>query len=531
MFILLVSCLISLVYNRSILWWKHTLNFSIYTFMIAGASLTFKLFGGITGQFDIDNLAAYSLALAVYFTINVLFVGIYYYLMYKGTLYEFVKNILQDTIFAYMGTLLLSIVLVLLINGSRSFGLFLFLAIGMLLSHAFRQLFRMYYEMSEKANLDQRTGLYSHSFFEEKLDEFIRQSNESGPPISLVMLDVDDFKKYNDEFGHPQGDRLLGFIGKMIKEACEPKGFFAARYGGEEFSIIMPGFAIGEAKSFMDALRKKTNDTPFDGVDVFPHGCVSFSAGIVEIRQESFDKSQWIDWADRALYMAKSKGKNTVVLFGDEVHLPRSLEQDINELEQQIRIFLSKDVYTYKHSKRVFSYAVDMADILGLNEEDRRLLVLGALVHDVGKLEIPRDILNKKTRLSQEEWEIVKKHVLWGKEFMLVSEKFKDLVPLVELHHERYDGKGYPHGLKGTAIPRLARLLCVIDSFDAMTTERPYQKTKSYREAIEELRACRGTQFDPLLADHFIGYIETKLVHIDSARLAASEAAASTDEA
>ncbi|MFC5405771.1 diguanylate cyclase [Cohnella soli] len=526
MFILVVSCLISLLYNRTIAWWKHTLNFSIYTFMIAGASIAFKLFGGATGEFDIHNLFAYSTALAVYFTLNVLFVGIYYYLMYKGTLYDFVKNILQDTIFAYMGTLLLSIVLVLLINGSQSFGLFLFLAIGMLLSHAFRQLFRMYNAMSEKANLDQRTGLFSHSYFEEKLDEYMAHAKEKETALSLVMLDVDDFKKYNDEFGHPQGDRLLGFIGSLIKEACEPKGMFAARYGGEEFAIIMPGVASAEAKLFMDALRKKTNDTPFEGVDIFPHGCVSFSAGVIEIRQESYDKSQWIDWADRALYMAKSKGKNTVVLFGDEEHLPRSLEQDINELEQHVRIFLSKDVYTYKHTKRVFSYAVDMADILGLNEEDRRLLVLGALAHDVGKLEIPRDILNKKTRLTQEEWEIVKKHVLWGKEFMLVSEKFKDLGPLVELHHERYDGTGYPQGLKGSAIPRLARLLCVIDSFDAMTTERPYQKTKSYREAIEELRACRGSQFDPTLTDYFIGYIESKLVHLDSVRLADSEAAA-----
>ena len=229
-----------------------------------------------------------------------------------------------------------------------------------------------------------------------------------------------------------------------------------------------------------------------------------------------------------ALYR-KSKGKNTVSVFGEEYHLPQSLEQDINELEQHIKIFLSKDVYTFKHSKRVFSYAVDMADVLRLSVEERRLFVLGALVHDIGKLEIPRDILNKKTKLTLEEWEIVKKHVLWGKEFMLVTDKYKDLVPLVELHHERFDGKGYPLGLTGIEIPRLARMLCIIDSFDAMTTERPYQNTKSYEEALEELRQCRGTQFDPELTNHFIHYIESKLLPVQSQALAAKEAAASSE--
>ncbi|WP_370636250.1 diguanylate cyclase domain-containing protein [Cohnella sp. CFH 77786] len=369
----------------------------------------------------------------------------------------------------------------------------------------------MYNAVSEKANTDQRTGLYSHSYFEEKLDEYIAQAREQALPLSLVMIDLDDFKKYNDAFGHPQGDRLLGFFGQQIKSECEPKEFFAARFGGEEFSIIMPGLTQDKAKAFVDSLRKKINDTPFEGVEIFPHGCVSFSAGILELNKETHDKSQLIDWADQALYAAKAKGKNTVLIYGEDSRLPISLENDIHELEQQLKIFLSKDVYTFKHSKRVYSYAVEMAEVLKLGESDRRLLVLGALIHDIGKLEIPRDILNKKSKLTREEWEIVKKHVLWGKEIVLVTGKFKDLVPLVELHHERYDGAGYPHGYKGEEIPRLARMLCIIDSFDAMTTERPYQETKSFMDALLEIRRCSGSQFDPELADQFIRYMEGKL--------------------
>jgi diguanylate cyclase (GGDEF)-like protein/putative nucleotidyltransferase with HDIG domain len=379
-----------------------------------------------------------------------------------------------------------------------------------LLSHAFQKLFLMYSQMSEKANTDQRTGLFSHSFFEEKLDEYIKTARENNVPLSLALLDLDDFKKYNDAYGHPQGDRLLGFFGQIVKEECESNRFFAARYGGEEFAVIMPSFTKEKAYAFIDGLRKKTNDTPFEGVDVFPHGCISFSAGVLEVNRESFDKSQLVGWADRALYVAKSKGKNAVFIYGEVSNLPQRLEHDINEIEQQIKFFLSKDVYTFKHSKRVFSYAVDMAEDLNLNEEDRRLLVLGALIHDIGKLEIPRDILNKKTQLSNEEWEIVKKHVIWGKEIIMATNRYQDLAPLVELHHERFDGKGYPHGLKENEIPRLVRLLCIIDSFDAMTTERPYQATKSFQEALQELKRCSGTQFDPELVGPFIQYIESK---------------------
>ncbi|RED51896.1 bifunctional diguanylate cyclase/phosphohydrolase [Cohnella lupini] len=511
LFVLILSSIVKILYDRSMKWWKHPLNFAIYTIMITGAATSFELLGGKVGLFDIYQFHAYIISLVIYFFLNVSLVGVYYFLLYKGVLFEIIKSFLKDVVFAYLSTLLLSIVLVILINSSNTFGLFLFLVIGMLLSHAFRQLFKMYNEMSEKANTDQRTRLYSHSYFEEKLDEYMDQAKEKDSPLSLAMIDLDDFKKYNDAYGHPQGDRLLSFFGQLIKEACEPLDLFAARYGGEEFTIIMPGFENAAAKSFIDKLRKKTNDTWFEGVDVLPHGCISFSAGVIAIHKDTYDKSQLIDWADKALYTAKSKGKNTVCIYGEESELPQSLEQDINEIEQHIKIFLSKDVYTFKHSKRVFSYAVDMADVLALNEIDRRLLVLGALIHDIGKLEIPRDILNKKTKLTNEEWEIVKKHVQWGKEIVSVTEKFKDLVPLVELHHERYDGKGYPYELKNVEIPYLARVLCIIDSFDAMTTERPYQRTKSFLEALEELRSCAGTQFDPEIVDYFIQYIESKL--------------------
>jgi diguanylate cyclase (GGDEF)-like protein len=513
MLILLISSVIKFIYDRKTSWWKQLLNFTMYVIMVFCASHVYRLFGGTLGPFDVNHFYSYMVCLAVYFLINASIVGLYYYILFQKTFYVFIRHVFKDTLFAYINTLLLSVVLVVLINDSKTVGLFLFLAIGLLISHAFRKLFNLYNSISEKANTDQRTGLYSHSYFEEKLNEYLKSAREQKQPLSLVMVDLDDFKKYNDAFGHPQGDKLLGFFGQLVKSQCEPKGLFAARYGGEEFAIIMPGYPKDQARAFIDQFRKQVNDTPFEGVEVFPHGCVSFSAGIIEINRETFDKSQLIEWADRALYAAKAKGKNTVFIYGEESRQPLLLRHDIHELEQQLKIFLYKDVYTYKHSKRVFAYAMEMAEYLDLRSDDRRQLVLGALIHDIGKLEIPRDILNKKSKLTGDEWEIVKKHVLWGREIISVTPKFKDLVPMVEFHHERYDGQGYPNGLKGEEIPKLARLLSIIDSFDAMTTERPYQDTKTFNEALQEIRRCAGTQFDPELADQFIVYMQGKLEH------------------
>jgi diguanylate cyclase (GGDEF)-like protein len=510
--ILMINCLVFYFFDRGTRWWKHLTNFSIYTIMICMSSFTFSLFGGQPGPVVNDKLTAYLLTLAVYFISNTLLIGLYYYILYKGTLYETIKDIIKDSFIVYLCTLVLSLVLAVLVVHNRFLGLILFLCLSILLCQSFKRLFSMYRSIEERANTDQRTGLFNHSYFEEALEQEIQKSRTAGTALSLAMIDLDDFKKYNDHFGHLQGDKLIAFFGETLKSESLKSGMIAARYGGEEFTLLMPGYDSQQAWVYIDQLRKKLNNSRFDGVEIFPLGCLAFSAGVAPCSSDIHDKSQLVDQADQALYYSKRQGKNTVHIYGAHSPLEQEIDfsQDVRDIEQQLNLFMYKDMETFRHSKRVFRYAIDISELLELNNLTKRQFTLGALIHDIGKLEIPWSILNKKDKLEPEEWEMVKWHVTWGKKMALTNDKYKDLAPYIELHHERYDGKGYPHGFKGEEIPRLCRMLTIIDSFDAMTTERAYQPTKSIEEGIVELRACSGTQFDPELTELFIGYIQSR---------------------
>lgn len=510
--VLLIYSILFALTQRKIVWWKHIFNFSIYVLMITSTYYIFILTGGTINGIQVNNIVPYLISFSIYFVLNVFFIGYYFILAAAESFENVVRELIKEAISPYMSTLMLSLVLAILMSYERFFGLFLFVCIAFLLSLAFKQHFHLFKEISEKANKDFLTGLNNHGYFKEILEKEVTVAKESDQPLCIVLLDIDDFKKYNDLYGHIQGDHLLQEFGQLIKAVSEVENYPVARYGGEEFSIIMPNTTPQRAISFMNELRKKTNDTYFDGVESLPYGCLSFSAGIAECEKETYNISELLNKADQAMYAAKGQGKNLVQIYNQyseySVQRSLSLEKELEEAEQQLRIFLSKDVYTYRHSKRVYQYAVNFSRMVSLSDYERKTLILGALIHDIGKIEVPRDILQKKGKLEPHEWEIMKKHVTWGKEIVSVNKKLEDLIPLVELHHERFDGNGYPYGLKEKSIPKLARILCIIDSFDAMTTERPYQKTKTFNEAFEELRACSGKQFDPQFIEPFIAMIK-----------------------
>lgn len=176
----------------------------------------------------------------------------------------------------------------------------------------------------------------------------------------------------------------------------------------------------------------------------------------------------------------------------------------ISSIKTLISVINAKDRYTYAHTDRVVIYCELMAKHLGLSDNEVKTLRYGAYLHDIGKIQISKDILIKRTKLTDEEWDILRSHPANGVEIIRPVESLKGVCPIILHHHEKYDGTGYPDGLKKDEIPYLVRILSIIDSFDAMTSNRPYSQRRTYDDAVNELRNCSGTQFDPEIINEFI---------------------------
>lgn len=365
-------------------------------------------------------------------------------------------------------------------------------------------------ELQDMANLDGLTGVYNHRYLYDALSESIKSCKE----ISMLFVDIDYFKYYNDLYGHQKGDEVLRRIATILKDSvrCED---IVARYGGEEFAIVLPNSSEQYAINIAELIRGKIEESYFEGEENQPNGKLTVSIGISVYPYKAKSDIELIKSADDALYRAKFFNKNRVETYTSILdELKNDIEEEHIDLVTSIKTLISvinaKDRYTYGHVERVVVYSRMLAEKLGLNEEEKKNLIYGAYMHDIGKINIAKEVLNKKMPLTNEEWELLKQHPSNGVEIIKPVESLNSISPLIRYHHERYDGKGYPDNLKGEDIPYLARILTVVDSFDAMTSNRPYTRTKTFDEAIEELKRCSGTQFDPYIAEKFIEIISEK---------------------
>ncbi|MFT5871536.1 MAG: diguanylate cyclase (GGDEF)-like protein/putative nucleotidyltransferase with HDIG domain [Clostridium sp.] len=361
------------------------------------------------------------------------------------------------------------------------------------------------------ANEDGLTGLYNHRFFYDALGEIMKASTKENNLVSLIILDIDCFKIYNDVNGHQMGDEVLRTIGSIINNSFR-KDDIMARYGGEEFAIILPNTSEEDAIKLAEALRSKIEKTKFHGEENQPNGRLTVSIGISIYPNKAKNAIELFKSADDALYRAKFFEKNRVEIYTsilDELKIDTEDEhiELITSIKTLISVINAKDKYTYGHVERVVIYSRLLADKLELNEKNKKELIYGAYMHDIGKINIPKEVLNKNMPLTPEEWEMMKQHSVNGVEIIKSVESLKEIAPLILHHHERYDGKGYPDNLKGNNIPYLVRILTVVDCFDAMTSSRPYNKRRTCKEAIDELKRCSGSQFDKDIVDAFIQVI------------------------
>lgn len=366
---------------------------------------------------------------------------------------------------------------------------------------------QLYAQAKQRANIDELTGLFNHRHFHQRLDEEIARSSRFGDVFSVFIIDLDFFKSYNDIHGHLYGDNILRRVGEVIKNNLRAIDV-AARYGGDEFSVILPQTSLDSAMKVADRLRNAMES------EVNNKGMtVTCSIGVASWPTDGVMKENLLGAADAALYHAKKSGRNRACMASKLAALNepgKSSIQDNNSMILNTIYALAatvdaKDHYTYGHSKKVSKYACDIATVLGYSEEKIAVIRTAGLLHDIGKIGVSDEILCKNTALNDDEWEPIHAHPSMGVSILKHVDSIKECLPGVQYHHERYDGKGYPQGLKGENIPLDARILAVADTFDAMTSSRPYRNNPlTHQQAIEELIRCSGAQFDSKIVEVFI---------------------------
>ncbi|MDF2568304.1 MAG: diguanylate cyclase domain protein [Oscillospiraceae bacterium] len=360
------------------------------------------------------------------------------------------------------------------------------------------------------ANLDGLTEIYNHRYFHQKLDQKCKESDLEKTPISLLMLDIDYFKIYNDMYGHQKGDSILKEMVSLLRQNINNSDILC-RYGGEEFSIILPNTDLNEAIRKGNQIREAVAEYQFDGENALPDKCLTVSIGVAQLYEKNDSAKELIYRADSALYRAKYLRRNRVEIYSSVIdqynkengHNDASKEA-FSSLKTLISVINSRDSYTYSHIDRVVHYCELIADDFDLDSQNKRKLIYAAYLHDLGKINVSKEILISSTKLTDEQWNELKRHPSDGAEIISKLEGFEDIATIVLQHHERWDGAGYPNGVKGENILHLARILSIADCFDAMTNTRPYSQKRSFEEAFEEIRKCAGSQFDPNLTETFI---------------------------
>ncbi len=377
--------------------------------------------------------------------------------------------------------------------------------IGTALEHA-----RQHADALAAADHDSVTNLLNHRAVHQRLDRMFGEVKEADRTLAIMMVDLNNFKLFNDTYGHVTGDQVLKKVAKVLNDECDTK-MLVARYGGDEFMVVLPDASAERAHMLATRVRTRLHSEGFCRASDDRTVPISLSFGIACFPEDGHSRHELLTMADSNLYQAKNSDDGIVFTSESQrTNLELRAEASFSVLDALITAVDNKDRYTRKHSEDVTEYALWMAEELGLSEETMRTLRMGGLLHDVGKIGVPDEILRKPGRLTPEEFENMKRHPRLGELIVGGIPGMESILDAVRSHHERWDGNGYPDQLSGEAIPFMGRLLAVADAFSAMTTDRPYRKGMEFSIAIEEIKANIGTQFDPTMAQAFITACEKR---------------------
>ena len=323
-------------------------------------------------------------------------------------------------------------------------------------------------------------------------------------------MDIDHFKSFNDTYGHQFGDTVLKKISNLILAGLRTADF-SARYGGEEFAVILPETPLDHGLLVAERLRSSIFAESFEtqkGAKIH----VTMSIGVAGI-EDARDRVSLISAADKALYIAKEAGRNRCCPYSG------NFEKMVGSGEEDLQVALlrslasaadSRSPYTVGYSEEVSHLSVELARSMDLPSDQTEGIRQAALLHNVGTLNISGRILNKTEPLTEEEQRIVRSHPIMAEMILRQHPHLDIVVPAVLYHHERFDGKGYPSGLKGKEIPFPARVMAVTSAYQAMMQDRPYRKKRSPAEAKDELQRNAGSQFDPPIVQAFIQMLDNR---------------------
>lgn len=376
----------------------------------------------------------------------------------------------------------------------------------------------MFERVSKEAVMDSLTNVYNHRYFMDQLVKHTR--NVRTQMVSLIMMNADMLGVFNDIYGHYAGDVALSKMASAIQFVCGSRGI-VCRFASDSFGVILPYMDATAAYEMSEKIRVRIVSTSVaeNGSDA---RYITVSCGISSAPSMALDDKDLLSKANTALRFAKLNGKNQSVIYSEEMNDFKmngaTDEMNMATIYALTAAIDAKDHYTFGHSQRVAKYAVAIATEAKASPDEIELIRQASLLHDIGKIGIPESILTKYTRLTDDEYETMKKHVDMSITIIKYLPAFSHVIPAVVGHHERWDGKGYPRRIKGENIPFSARCIAIADAFDAITSDRHYKTYLSVEYAVDEIERNAGTQFDPNLAAIFVQLLREGKMIIEPSR-------------